>query len=317
MKTLGLAATSLAIALAASAQQAPAPAAAPRARSAVGIQPMETPFLGVGGKEITSERAKALKLKEERGAEITNVEPDSAAAKAGLKEGDVVLEFNGQKVESWQQLQRLVHETPIHREVKIGVWRNGSEQTMTATIGARKEMTIELGNGTVITPDWVQTMPPAAPMAPTAPMAPMPPMAAMPSFDMPSFRTLMGTSSLGIIGEALGQETQLAEYFGVKEGVLVRSVNKDSAAEKAGMKAGDVITKIDETAISMPQQISGTLRAARGKNSVTVTVIRNKKEMTLTVTPDPNGSYRGGIWDPKGNVLLQLFQPAGQGKEPK
>jgi len=123
---------------------------------------------------------------------------------------------------------------------------------------------------------------------------------------------LMGTSSLGIIGEALGQESQLAEFFGVKEGVLVRSVNKDSAAEKGGMKAGDVITKIDDTAISTPQQISSTLRGSRGKNSVTVTVVRSRKEMNLTVTPDANGFYRGGLWDPKDNILLELFQPSGQ-----
>jgi serine protease Do len=83
------------------------------------------------------------------------------------------------------------------------------------------------------------------------------------AFDLPQFRTLMGTSSLGIIGESLGQESQLAEFFGVKEGVLVRSVNKDSAAEKAGMKAGDVIVKVDDTAISTPQQISSALRGAR------------------------------------------------------
>ena len=304
MKVLGLGSVILAASLVGLAQPAPPAAPAPpqRAHSASGIQPVETPYLGVGGKEITSERAKALKLKEERGAEITSVTPDSAAAKAGIKEGDVVLDYNGQKVESWEQLKRLVHETPIHREVKIGVWRNGAEQTLTATIGS-VGYSVELGDGTMMTPDWVQPMP--------AP-APMPAMPAMPYFDMPMLRTLTNTSTLGIVGEGLGQEAQLAEFFGVKDGVLVRSVNKDSAAEKAGMKAGDVITKVDDTAIATPQQITGALRAAHGKSSVTVTVVRNKKEMTLTVTPDQNGFYRGGIWDPKNNVLLQLFQPGRQ-----
>jgi len=75
------------------------------------------------------------------------------------------------------------------------------------------------------------------------------------------------------------------------------------------MKAGDVIVKVDDAAISTPQQISSALRAARSKNSVTVTVVRSKKEMTLTVTPDASGFYRGGVWDPKENILLQLFQP--------
>jgi serine protease Do len=287
----------------------------PHPRNASNVQAVETPYLGVGGQDVTTDRAKALKLKEERGVEVTSVEPDSAAAKAGLKEGDVVIEYAGQKVEGWEHLKRLVHETPIRREVKIGVWRNGAAQVLMATVGARKEFQIDLGDNNVSGP-WTQPMPPTPPM-PTMPTPAMPAMPSMPPFDMPQFRTLMGTSSLGIIGEALGQETQLAEFFGVKEGVLVRSVNKDSAAEKAGMKAGDVIVKVEDTAISLPQQISSALRAVKNKSSVTITVIRNKKEMPLSVTPDPNGLYRGGVWDPKDNILLQMFQPLGQPQKQK
>jgi serine protease Do len=288
--------------------QSPTPAP-PRVHSANNVTVGETPYLGVGGQDITSERAKALRLKEERGVEVTSVVPDGSAAKAGLKEGDVVLEFNGQKLEGWEHLKRLVRETPIHREVKIVIWRNGGLQTLTAIIGGHKEDQMDMGGWTSQSPQlWVQPMTPSAPMPPTA----MPSMPSMPGFDLPAFRTLMGTSSLGIVGEALGQESQLAEFFGVKEGVLVRSVNKDSAAEKAGMKAGDVITKVEDTAITTPQQIGGALRQAHSKTSVSVTVIRSKKEMTLAVTPDPNGWYHGGIWDPKDNILLELFQPAGR-----
>lgn len=283
------------------------PQPAQRARTASGLQTVESPYLGVSAQDITSDRAKALKLKEERGVEVTSVEPDSAAAKAGLKEGDVVLDFNGQKVEGWEELKRLVHETPIHREVRIGVWRNGAAQTLTATIGGRRDFQLDLGNGAVMTPPaWVQPMPP------TPPNSPMPAMPSMPQLDLPQFRTMMGTASLGIMGEALEQDSQLAEFFGVKEGVLVRSVNKNSAAEKAGMKAGDVITKVDDTAIATPQQISAALRSARSKGAVNVIVVRNKKEITLSVTPDTGGMYRGGVWDPNGNILLQLFQNAGQ-----
>jgi serine protease Do len=305
---LGLGITYLALSLAAFGQTAP-PA---RAHSAQSVQVGETPYLGVSALDVSSDRAKALKLKEERGVEVTNVEPDSAAAKAGVKVGDVILEYNGQKVEGWEHLKRLVRETPIHRDVKIVLWRNGAEQTVSASVGSRKQMTIESGDGVMAVPAWPST--PMPPMPPTA-MPSMPAMPAMPQFDLPQFRTLMPSSSLGIVGEALAQESQLADFFGVKEGVLVRTVNKDSAAEKAGMKAGDVITKIDDSAISTPQQISGSLRAARGKTSVTVTVVRSKKEMTLTVTPDANGYYRGGIWDPKDNILLELFQPAGAPKD--
>jgi serine protease Do len=287
---------------------------APHAHSAQSLQVEEAPHLGVSALDISSDRAKALKLKEESGVEVTMVEPDSAAAKAGVKVGDVILQYNGQRVEGWQHLRRLIRETPIHREVKIVLFRNGAEQTVSATIGSRKESQFDFGDGnTFSTPGW--TIAPTPPMPPAAAMPSMPPVPSMPQFDLPQFRTLMGTSSLGIIGESLGQESQLAEFFGVKEGVLVRSVNKDSAAEKAGMKAGDVITKIDDTAISTPQQISSALRGSRGKNSVTVTVVRTRKEVNLTVTPDSNGYYRGGLWDPKENILLQLFQPFTQSKD--
>jgi serine protease Do len=261
-----------------------------RARAASGVEAAETPYLGVSAQDITADRARTLKLKEERGVEVTNVEADSAADKAGLKTGDVVMELNGQKVEGWEHLKRLVRETPIHREVKIGIWRNGAVQTLTAAMGARREMQMDFGNGNMVVP-----------MPPTQPMTAMPPMPPMPQLDIPQFRTLMGASSLGIMGEALGQESQLAEFFGVKEGVLVRSVTKGSAAEKAGIKAGDVITKIDDTAISSPQQISSALRRARSQGTVNVTVVRNKKETTLGVTIETGGVYRGRLGTPDGS----------------
>ena len=66
------------------------------------------------------------------------VDENSPAAKAGIKEGDVVLEYNGQPVEGGEQLSRLVRETPIGRQVKVGVWRNGSMQTLTAGVEAHK-----------------------------------------------------------------------------------------------------------------------------------------------------------------------------------
>ena len=100
-------------------------------------------YLGVGVAEVTPERAKALKLKEERGAEITSVEADSPAAKAGLKAHDVVLEYNGQRVEGIEQFTRMVRETPAERQVRLTISRDGATQALTATIGQRK------GYGTV------------------------------------------------------------------------------------------------------------------------------------------------------------------------
>ncbi len=238
----------------------------PRPRSAATVFARAS-YLGIGAQDIDAERAKALKLKEVRGAEVTSVEPDSPAAKAGIKDGDVVLEFNGQPVEGKDQLARMVQEVPVGRQVKVGVWRNGATQTLTATTEANKRM--------VISGDGVWAMPE---------MPKMPPMPPMPSTEFPRFQMLYQSPMLGIFGESLGPEEQLAEFFGVKEGVLVKSVTRNSAAEKAGIKAGDVIVKVDDSRVNSTGEITSALRAARSKSTVTVTVVRNKKEMPITVT---------------------------------
>ena len=270
------------------AQPAPpaAPAPAPRARAMATVS-TNSAYLGIGVQDIDSERAKALNLKEVRGVEVTSVTEDSPAAKAGFKEGDVVLEYNGQPVEGGEQLTRLVRETPIGRQPKVGVWRSGSMQTLTPTIEARKGMSI--ANGT-----WVMPMPEVRVPEITIP--------AIPQMEMPRFQMMYQNPMLGIEGEALGQESQFAEFLGVKDGVLVKAVNKNSAAEKAGIKAGDVITKVDDSKVSTTREITAALRALRSKKTVTVTVVRNKHEMPLTVTIETAG---GGVGTVRARLLIQ------------
>jgi serine protease Do len=210
-------------------------------------------FLGVGIKDMEPERAKALKLKEEAGVEITRVDENSPAEKAGLRSGDVILEYNGQRVEGIEQFSRLVHETPAGREVKLSVFRNGANQTIMAKIGARRAVTVapfDLGSLNVRIPD------------------------------VP--RTFLGwrSSLLGVEAESL--EGQLGDYFGAKEGVLIRSVMQGSAAEKAGLKAGDVITRVDDMKVSSISDVTSRLRAFRGK-SVPLVVLRDHKESSMTV----------------------------------
>jgi serine protease Do len=240
---------------------------APKARTAQ-IMRTERAYLGIGVKDVDPDGAKRLNLKEVRGVEITQVEENSPAAKAGIKDGDVVLEYNGQQVEGGEQLSRLVRETPIGRTVRIGVWRGSSMQNLSATIEASKgPMIIAQGGG---------------------PMA-------IPEFHMPeiqSFRFPEGmpgivtanSPTIGIIGEPLSNQDQLADFFGVKDGVLVKQVNRNSAAEKAGLKAGDVIVKVEGSSVSTARDITRVLRDARGKKTVTLTVVRAKKEMPITVT---------------------------------
>lgn len=269
--------TSFAIVVAAVASLASSSAFAqvviPRGRSAQAYVDQHSVggYLGIGGLDISSERAKALSLKEERGVEVSSLAEDGPAAKAGIKEGDVVLEFNGQPVQGTAQFQRLVRETPVGRQVKITVWRNGATQTLTATVGENRQTTI-------ITPGdngWNFSMPTIPPM---------------PNIEIPRFQMTLPNPMLGIVGEPLGQEEQLADFFGVQEGVLVRSVKKGSAAEKAGIKAGDVITKVDDSKVTSSSEITRVLRGLKSKKTFGVTVMRNRKEMPLTVTMDSTGS---------------------------
>ena len=215
-------------------------------------------YLGIGVDDITAERAKALDLKEVRGAEVTSMDIDGPAAKAGIRQGDVVLKYDGATVERGEQLTRLVRETPVGRQVEISVWRNGAAQTLTATIAARK--------GTVI------------------PGPGTPPFFPSPEIEIPVFEATWRNPPLGIEGESLDAQEQLAEFFGVKAGVLVKSVVKNSAAEKAGIRAGDVVVKLDDSTVTTPEEVTRALNVSGPKKSFTVIVVRNRKEIPLTVS---------------------------------
>jgi serine protease Do len=226
-------------------------------------------YLGVNLAELDSNRARELKLKEPQGVEITRVEEGSPAEKAGLKSGDVVLEYNGQRVEGMEQFGRLVRETPTGREVKLLISRNGATQSIAATVGTRK-MRVVSGN-----------------MRDFFPGVDMPEIH-LP--DMPQVFTTWRSPVLGVEAESIG--TQLASYFGVKEGVLVRSVVKDTAAEKAGIKAGDVITKVDGSKVVTPNELVSAVRSASSKKTFPVELVRERHETTVNVTIEDNRSER-------------------------
>lgn len=224
-------------------------------------------YLGVDVRDITSDRVSALKLREERGVEITTVDQDAPAGKAGLKEHDVILEFNGTKVESEEQFRRMIRETPPGRNVTLGISRDGSPMNIQAQIGDRGKIVSNVfkmdGNS------WKL-------------IAPQPPEA--PEFNIPfDIRVPTYTPSLGIQVDNLGQ--QLGEYFGVKngEGLLVRSVEKGSAAEKGGMKAGDVITRADNEKITDRADLRRAIRAHRTGGKMNVSVIRDRREQNLVI----------------------------------
>ena len=229
-------------------------------------------FLGVGIQEIDSNRARELKLPDEAGVEVTRIAPDSPAEKAGIKTGDVVTQFNGQRVEGMEQFSRVVRETPAGRDVKVVIIRNGAPLTITVKIVSRPAITGQLVPAPIQSPFELRFP------------------------DMPQSRMTWRSTILGIEAEAL--DGQLAEFFGVKEGVLVRTVTPGAAADKAGIKAGDVIVRVDDVKVASPADISAHLRALRGR-PVSVVVVRERKEINvmLSVLSRPERSV-GALWWP-------------------
>src|SRR6202162_4256284 len=104
-------------------------------------------YLGVDTRDVTADRLGALQLKEESGVEVTMVDQDAPAGKAGLKEHDVILSINGEQVESVEQLRRMIREIPPGRLVTLGVSRDGQPLTLKAQLADRKKTFSMGGSG--------------------------------------------------------------------------------------------------------------------------------------------------------------------------
>ncbi len=221
-------------------------------------------YLGVDIADVSAERLGELKLKEEHGAEITMVDQDAPAGKAGLREHDVILNLNGTAVESAAQLRRMIKETPPGRVVNLGISRDGQPMTIKVQLADRHKSMA-----------WEPKMPE---------MPKMPDVPAMPDFDVPVSVVIVHSSlRSGLMVENL--TPQLGDFFGVKggKGVLVRSVDKGSRGEKAGFRAGDVVIKVNNQPVHDTSDFTHALRSSAG-GSAAVTVMREKREQNLTLT---------------------------------
>ena len=233
-------------------------------------------WLGVETQEVTSDKAKGLKLPSERGVLIGRIVPDSPAAKAGLKEDDVVTEVNGQRIEGALQFRRMIREIPAGRTAQLTVWREGRSQTLGVTLGKAEERSrARMGAAPGAFSFHVQELPDTIEIP------------EMPQMDwggmlMPGMRPRLGIDAEDLSG-------QLGSYFAAPEGegVLVREVNPGSPAEKAGLKAGDVITKLNDERIRTVGDLHEKLSAKRDDKTVKLGILRNRSEMNLTVELPP------------------------------
>ncbi len=221
----------------------------------------DTGWLGMEMTEVTPEKAKELMVPADRGVVVSEVVADGPAAKAGIEKNDVIVAYDGQTVEGTVQFRRLVRETPPGRNVSVTVVRGGQQKKLTVEVGnAARNMGIELKQVEPL----VQTLRTF-------------------KFDMPEVFAGM-TPVLGIEAEEVSG--QLGQYFHVPgdEGVLVREVSPGTAAAQAGLKAGDVITKVDGVEVRTVDELRRELREKREKKSVPLIVVRNGSQVTINVT---------------------------------
>ena len=254
-----------------------------------------TAYLGVHIDEVTPQQVSALKLANSNGAVITDLDQDGPACRAGLKENDVIVGFNGSKIESPEQLGNMIHVTPPGKTVMFTVVRSGEKKDVKVTLGS-----------------WPQVMPHAQSFVAGAPRWTGPVVApgVVPDIEVPSFAAL--SSRHGLMVESLCP--QLSDFFNVPAGtgVLVRSVEKGSPADAAGLRAGDVIVKLNNETVHDMADWRHAMHTQAGQ--ISVTVVREKQEKTVVMHLPAQGDssrMQGRDW---GDVEEQM-QALGQEME--
>jgi S1-C subfamily serine protease len=241
-------------------------------------------YLGIGFHDLTDEQAAAMRLKGGHGVEILLVDHDGPAGKSDLRPHDVIVSLNGQPVASAESLHKMIRDAAAGTTVTLGVQRNGQTQRVTVQLAERADVEREAIRNLV---------PPGPPPAPagdpvvsgfvesyTIEQGPAA------TVSGPNFLELMlhTTPFTGLAMEEMGP--QLAQFFGspTGSGLLVHTVMPNSPAAESGLRAGDVVIKVDGAELRSSSEWMKRLKAAKGQ-AMSLTVLRDKRETTLTLTP--------------------------------
>lgn len=231
--------------------------------------------IGVSVRDADEADIRREKLPAASGAVVENVRSDSPAARAGLKSGDVIVEFDGERVRSARHFSRVVQETPAGRTVKAVVIRRGERAEIQVTPDASTAaMWIDGERIGRAVEEHLGRLGRDFPM----------------DFDFDIRATAFPRGRLGVTVEEI--TPQLAEYFGVKDGVLVASVEEGSPAAKAGLKAGDVITSINNEPIHSRADLVRELRGTDAGKDITIGASRDRKSLTLKATLEDRPARR-------------------------
>lgn len=235
--------------------------------------------IGVGIRDVTGDDAAKAKQGQPSGVYIESVREGSPAAKAGIQTGDIVIDFDGERVRSASHFTRLVQESVPNREVTAVVIRGTSKQNLKISPDAGGALSILSNNARRQRQDLQLNLP-----------------RGNFNFDNDALRRVLPANgaTLGVTVSPLSD--QLAGYFGVKQGVLVSAVTTGSPAAGAGVRAGDVITAINGQSVSNSADITRALRQVSGE-SVEISVTRDKKSLSLkaTLPARPRASGRSGL----------------------
>ncbi len=257
------------------APRAPRPPRPPRVASE-----SRAAYLGIDTHDVTPEIAAQMHLPNDQGVEVAMVDQDAPAGKAGLKERDVIVKFDGKSVGDPFELRNLIRKTTPNSTVTLGIYRDGKPMDIQVKLAARPQW-----NGHIVIPKI--TIPP------------------MPEIDVPA--VIMGSRRSGLTVEPITR--QMAEAFGSKEGhgVMIRSVEKNSPAELAGFRAGDLIVRVGSEIIDDINDWNQSIRQLQG-GKATVTVIRDKREQNLTLALPEKRSQGSAVYYPGEDIDLSGLQ---------
>ncbi|HLB80707.1 MAG TPA: DegQ family serine endoprotease [Dongiaceae bacterium] len=198
-------------------------------------------WLGVRIQTVTDELAEGLRLDKAHGALVANVTEGGPAAKAGIEQGDVVIEFDGRPIDEMRKLPRMVAETPIEKEVEVVVWRQGQETTLKVTLGELDETeTAALAPADEIVPEGVE-------------------------------------GEVGLLGLSLAEmSAEMRQRFELGEetsGVVITAVDEGGSAAEKGLRPGDVIVEVDQQAVVKPRDVDEKVNEAKANGYRVVTLL--------------------------------------------
>ena len=213
----------------------------------VTVMKSEGGFLGIYPDDIDDDDREALDY-DKKGILVEDVVPDGPAEKAGLESGDILIKLGKNEIASIKDLREALRKHKANEKVKVKLIRDRKAEEMKVVLGERPAGHIAMASK-------------------------------MKNFHRQKTLKMKKGGFLGVNGSTLNE--QLAEYFGVKEGVLIETVEEGSPADQAGIKAGDVIVRVEKDEIESFDDLVDAIRSHEPESEVAIQIVRKGKNQTI------------------------------------